>query len=1156
MANLVGGLGGASGFGENQVTRNDDGYSSSIDVSSIFGAAGINFFGTNYTSLFVNTNGSITFGSGESTYTPYGMQNSSRAMIAPFFADVDTRGGTTTATPGGTSKGTNLVHYDLDSTGNGVLTVTWDDVGYYNSKIDKLNAFQLQLVGTGNGNFDVIFRYENINWTTGSASGGTNGLGGTVARAGYSTGDGTSWYELSQSGNQSAILDLETTPGNTGVAGYYRFSVVSGTAGNDNMVGTAGNDSLYGSTGNDIIRGLAGNDLLYGSGGTDSLYGGTGDDTYVIDAQDALYELANEGVDTVQAGFDYTLLNNFENLVLAGTGNINGTGNAGNNTLFSNLGNNVFNGAGGFDYVSYEFSTSSVTVDLSQTASQFTSHGSDTFISIEGVIGTDRGDTLTGNALANTLIGGEGLDQLNGGAGNDVLNGGGGNDTMIGGDGSDTYYVDSVDDVVSETNAVLASGGSDTVYSYLASYTLGTNLENLRLLSSGAANGIGNALNNVIYAGAGNNVLNGGAGVDTASYAFATAGVTASLAVTTAQATGGSGSDTLVAFENLTGSAFNDQLTGNAAANVLSGLAGNDILNGGAGNDTMIGGDGSDAYYVDSVGDVVQETNAVLATGGSDTVYSYLSSYTLGANVEHLRLMSAGVANGTGNALNNVIYAGAGNNVLNGGAGVDTASYAFATAGVTANLAVTTAQATGGSGSDTLLAFENLTGSAFNDRLTGNAAANVLSGLAGNDILNGGAGNDTMIGGDGSDAYYVDSVGDVVQETNAVLATGGSDTVYSYLSSYTLGANVEHLRLMAAGVANGTGNALNNVIYAGAGNNVLNGGAGVDTAFYAFATAGVTANLAVTTAQATGGSGSDTLLAFENLTGSAFNDRLTGNAAANVLNGQAGNDILNGGAGNDIMIGGDGSDTYYVDSVGDVVQETNAVLATGGSDTVYSYLSAYTLGANVEHLRLMAAGVANGTGNALNNVIYAGAGNNVLNGGAGVDTASYAFATAGVTASLAVTTAQATGGSGTDTLLAFENLTGSAFNDRLTGNAAANVLVGGGGTDQLTGGAGADLFAFAALSDMGIGALRDVITDFRSSDGDRIVLSAIDARPGTVANDAFSFIGSAAFSATDATGQLRFANGILSGSTDADAAAEFEISLVGVSTLTAESIIA
>ncbi|MBD2838358.1 hypothetical protein ID144_15025, partial [Pseudomonas sp. JM0905a] len=471
MANLVGGLGGTAGFGENQVARNDDGYSSSIDITSIFGAAGINFFGTNYTSLYVNTNGNITFGSGQSTYTPYGMQSSTRAMIAPFFADVDTRGGATTVTPGGTSKGTNLVHYDLDPTGNGVLTVTWDDVGYYSSRIDKLNAFQLQLVGTGNGNFDVIFRYENINWTTGSASGGVDGLGGTVARAGYSTGDGTSWYELSQSGNQSSILDLETTPGNTGLAGYYRFSVVSGTAGNDNMLGTAGNDSLYGSTGNDIIRGLGGNDFLYGSGGTDSLYGGTGDDTYIIDAADVLYELANEGVDTVQVGFSYTLVNNFENLVLTGVSSINATGNEGNNTFYGNSGSNIFNGAGGYDLVSYEFSSYGVTVDLSLSTSQYTGHGSDTFTSIEGVIGTDHDDTLAGNALANTLIGGEGDDQLNGWAGNDTLNGGGGVDQMVGGDGSDVYYVDSASDVVQETNAVLASGGSDTVYSSLSAYT-------------------------------------------------------------------------------------------------------------------------------------------------------------------------------------------------------------------------------------------------------------------------------------------------------------------------------------------------------------------------------------------------------------------------------------------------------------------------------------------------------------------------------------------------------------------------------------------------------------------------------------------------------------------------------------------------------------
>jgi Ca2+-binding RTX toxin-like protein len=80
-----------------------------------------------------------------------------------------------------------------------------------------------------------------------------------------------------------------------------------------------------------------------------------------------------------------------------------------------------------------------------------------------------------------------------------------------------------------------------------------------------------------------------------------------------------------------------------------------------------------------------------------------------------------------------VLYAGVGNNVLNGSTGTDTASYAYATAGVQVNLTLTSAQATGGSGSDRLVGIETLTGSAYADRLTGNSAANVLNGGAGND---------------------------------------------------------------------------------------------------------------------------------------------------------------------------------------------------------------------------------------------------------------------------------------------------------------------------------------------------------------------------------------------------------------------------------------
>ncbi len=308
--------------------------------------------------------------------------------------------------------------------------------------------------------------------------------------------------------------------------------------------------------------------------------------------------------------------------------------------------------------------------------------------------------------------------------------------------------------------------------------------------------------------------------------------------------------------------------------------------------------------------------------------------------------------------------------------------------------------------------------------------------------------------------------------------------------------------------------------------------------------------------------------------GGAGNDTLTGGRANDHINGGAGIDSLNGAAGADRLIGGDGSDLYYVDNAGDIVSETNAMASTGGTDRVYSYLGAYTLGDNVENLRLLATGAANGTGNSLNNVIDAGAGNNVLNGGAGIDTASYAYATAAVTANLGLTTAQATGGSGSDTLLNFENLTGSNYNDRLTGNALANTLIGGAGNDTLTGGAGNDLliggtgldklyggtgadkFDFNALSEMGLGAaLRDVIGDFKTSEGDKIDLSTLDANLATAANDAFSFIGSSAFS-SNAAGQLRFTGGILYGSTDADTAAEFEIQLLGVNTLKVTDLIA
>jgi hypothetical protein len=213
-----------SGFNTTTVQRCDDCFTAAVPLG--FSA---NFFGGPYSSTFVSNNGYVTFGSGQGTFTPVGLGAGygGQPIIAPFFADVDTspeNGGTT-------SYGTGS--FD----GHAAFGVTWTDVGYFSSRTDKTNTFQTLLVDRSDvagGDVDIYFNYDRILWETGAASGGTLGLGGISASAGYNAGSNSpgSFGQLPGSLVNGALLDNGQNSlvanSNIGVAGRYLFGVRSG----------------------------------------------------------------------------------------------------------------------------------------------------------------------------------------------------------------------------------------------------------------------------------------------------------------------------------------------------------------------------------------------------------------------------------------------------------------------------------------------------------------------------------------------------------------------------------------------------------------------------------------------------------------------------------------------------------------------------------------------------------------------------------------------------------------------------------------------------------------------------------------------------------------------------------------------------------------
>ncbi len=161
--------------------RNDDSYTDLIALPFSF-----NFYGITFDSIYINNNGNISFNSPYYEYTPDSFPTSNFQMIAPFWGDVDTR-----------DASSGLVYYKITPT---AVIIKWENVGYYNTHSDLLNTFQLiitdgtdSLIPAGN---NVAFCYGDMNWTTGDASGGISGFGGSPATVGVNEGNSLDYFQV------------------------------------------------------------------------------------------------------------------------------------------------------------------------------------------------------------------------------------------------------------------------------------------------------------------------------------------------------------------------------------------------------------------------------------------------------------------------------------------------------------------------------------------------------------------------------------------------------------------------------------------------------------------------------------------------------------------------------------------------------------------------------------------------------------------------------------------------------------------------------------------------------------------------------------------------------------------------------------------------
>jgi Ca2+-binding RTX toxin-like protein len=951
------------------------------------------------------------------------------------------------------------------------------------------------------------------------------------------------------------------------------------------QVGTQAGEELDATAAAPILFGLGGHDSLSGAG-ANGMAGGAGNDAYTVDdAGDRIFEAAGEGTDLVRATVSWTLGAHLENLTLIGTSGLIGTGNAlantilgtndadrldggegndvlrgregddtliggadadsldgggGNDTLWGGGGNDNLTGGAGMDHFMVDSGTDTITdldvggadvlvvspfatanasmtgpwtatatwvVDgtINLTANGFsldltaaapglglwslTNAGNATGVRFTGSV---NADALTGGEGNDTLLGGGGGDTLSGNGGTDSLSGGGGNDSLNGGADNDTLLGEADED--SLTGGVgddRMTGGAGT-----DRFAVDAGTDTITDLGLGGADVL------VVWAGAtANATLAGNWTFTLGSNNGGTANITAAgFNADLGQAAGSAGwavsnlgTNRAVSLtgsarnDTLTGGNGNDTLTGGGANDSLLGDAGSDSLTGGTGNDTMTGGAAVDRFVVDAGTDTITD----LAAGGNDVLVvsagATANATLAGSWAASSNVSNAGVVNVTAAGFNVNLTAAT-------GLGTWSVSQAGQAGAVAFAGSVQGDRLTGGLGAD------SLTGNAGDDTLTGGDGADTLNGGAGVDSLVGGLGNDSLTGGAELDRFLVEAGTDTITD----LGFGGTDALIIQAGAAVVATIGGHWT--ASGGSSNAGSA--SLFAAGFDVNVASvGGA----SGWALSNAGQSRGVSLV------GSGNA-----DSITGGSGADTLRGQGGADSLSGGGGNDQLFGGAGNDTMTGGAGIDRFTVDAGTDVITD----LAAGGVDVVIVSAGA-TLQATLAADWVATAASSNA-------------------GVANLSTAGFDVNLGAAAGSLgwnvSATTSDAvmlTGSRRADVLM------GGAGADTLIGGAGNDTLVGGAGADHLTGGVGADSFRFDSAAD----ATGDVVTDFNAAQGDKLDLRLIDANAGLAGDQAFAFIGSTGFGSV--AGELRFAAGVLEGDVDGDGAADFQIQINGVASLTA-----